>query len=953
MRVVSKIVLCAALLLSSFWGEAATPFDSFRYVMRQVQQRNLKALKQFTANGGWVDVADQNGLTPLCYAMRARDYQGFELLKSQGARSEKMCAARLSSQVQEAFYADQPASHTYYTGTFAAAEKVGETALGVSALSGSTLLWTGLGVAGAAGAVALASGGGGGGSGSGGSSDSASGEPTTPDEPPLTSDAEDFNTPEYRLSGALTPIKAAEAFARGYDGKGVRVAVLDTGVYHHTDLDDNIIGGYNFDYGPCRTAGDKTNCYAYENGTLYLYKNGGKQVIGALDKESWESYFYSYANWYDWDTQKEDWTPSGNLGKDNFHGTHVAGLIAALRNNTGTEGVAPKADLIIGRVDMWDTFSESARQLFDMNPDVINVSLGLSGITASEANHTIGGMTGFEYYVGSSGVSFFKKAAETNTVLVFAAGNDGLSDASLFAAAPAANVLKGYQLDNLVISVVAVDRNLNLAAYSNRCGSTAAWCLAAPGGTSGDPIFSTTFDDGYIGLYGTSMAAPTVSGSVAVLLSAFPNLTPQNAVQILFDTATDLGAPGVDSVYGHGLVNLEAATRPQGELQLALDNSGERRTAFSGAVLNLPKALGTKALAALPKEVMVLDKYDRSFFMGTERLVRVQDTSFNHFKRSFRAFLSQPAAQKSAPSDTFSLRFSAPISDFTSGWNAGLIDMRLQATDRLEMRAFYTEDTQFFDADFDRNLLKNPFMALKDAYGIQNTYSLTPTVSVGFQTAIGRSGLVAFSEDSQLSDIDRQSYTWAFETGYMPMERLNMTATAGMTSEKGSVLGMKGEGAFETKGAETYFLGLALEWQPHPRLTLAGSWFYGETRPRRQSDVFGFHNLKSQQLALDARYHFDSNRFAGVSAVMPLLTRGTLATLLPVGRDYETDTLLMSRERLNLKPEAQEWRLNTYYTTPIGDNWLFRSEAGARLYPDGIRDNRPDWRMMLGFSYQY
>ena len=68
-------------------------------------------------------------------------------------------------------------------------------------------------------------------------------------------------------------------------------------------------------------------------------------------------------------------------------------------------------------------------------------------------------------------------------------------------------------------------------------------------------------------LSGTSFSAPHVAGALALLLQAFPSLTGQQALQILFQTATDLGAPGVDPIYGHGLVDpgprLLAARRAQ------------------------------------------------------------------------------------------------------------------------------------------------------------------------------------------------------------------------------------------------------------------------------------------------------------------------------------------------------------------------------------------------------
>ncbi|MCD1635708.1 autotransporter domain-containing protein [Martelella mediterranea] len=124
-----------------------------------------------------------------------------------------------------------------------------------------------------------------------------------------------------------------------------------------------------------------------------------------------------------------------------------------------------------------------------------------------------------------------------------------------------------------VVVVVALDAYNEIADYSNRCGVAAEWCVTAPGGNPYLPgtsppdgrydsgIYSSIpRDDGFYGsASGTSMAAPNVSGAVAVLTEAYPSFTPAEIVEILFMTAEDLGAAGIDAVYGWGLVRLDRA----------------------------------------------------------------------------------------------------------------------------------------------------------------------------------------------------------------------------------------------------------------------------------------------------------------------------------------------------------------------------------------------------------
>ena len=99
-----------------------------------------------------------------------------------------------------------------------------------------------------------------------------------------------------------------------------------------------------------------------------------------------------------------------------------------------------------------------------------------------------------------------------------------------------------------------------MSDFSNKAGVAAAGYLSAPGsdiitGCDGSICYRAN---------GTSFSAPHVSGAVALLLDAFPNLTGQQAVRILFDTARDAGDPGTDVVYGRGLMDLTRAFQPVG-----------------------------------------------------------------------------------------------------------------------------------------------------------------------------------------------------------------------------------------------------------------------------------------------------------------------------------------------------------------------------------------------------
>ena len=157
----------------------------------------------------------------------------------------------------------------------------------------------------------------------------------------------------------------------------------------------------------------------------------------------------------------------------------------------------------------------------------------------------------------------FSAPAQQGALQVFSAGNDGQPQPEAPAGLP--YVFPNLQPNWLAVVNITIDSNGRPGGLyagptdpSNACGVAAMWCLAAPGEVNYVPIPGTQFG-GYG--FGTSFAAPAVTGIAAQLWQAFPWMSASNVQQTLLTTATDLGAPGVDAVYGWGLVNGGKAVR--------------------------------------------------------------------------------------------------------------------------------------------------------------------------------------------------------------------------------------------------------------------------------------------------------------------------------------------------------------------------------------------------------
>ncbi|MGI9337320.1 MAG: S8 family peptidase, partial [Gammaproteobacteria bacterium] len=117
------------------------------------------------------------------------------------------------------------------------------------------------------------------------------------------------------------------------------------------------------------------------------------------------------------------------------------------------------------------------------------------------------------------------------------------------------------------LAVIAVDSRRSIAGFSNACGAAKHWCLAAPGVDI--PLVSGSV---LITASGTSFSAPHVSGALALLKSRFPQMSMSVIVQMLLQTADDLGEAGVDDIYGHGMVNVSAALQAQSNTRMLMAN---------------------------------------------------------------------------------------------------------------------------------------------------------------------------------------------------------------------------------------------------------------------------------------------------------------------------------------------------------------------------------------------
>lgn len=214
------------------------------------------------------------------------------------------------------------------------------------------------------------------------------------------------------------------------------------------------------------------------------------------------------------------------------HGTHVAGLIAARADGTGTTGVAPKARLLSVKALESDGVRGNGKtswvaaaigRAVDAGVDIINLSVG----GAIKENQLL--------------QEAISRAEEADILVVCAAGNTGTSDKNY----PAA-----YQESVAVSAVRRQMKQYVIASYSNY----GDWIdICAPGSN----LYATSLNNGYEVMTGTSMACPLVSGGAALLLAEDPSLSSRQLKELLMESSKDLGAEGKDTRYGAGMLDLQ------------------------------------------------------------------------------------------------------------------------------------------------------------------------------------------------------------------------------------------------------------------------------------------------------------------------------------------------------------------------------------------------------------
>jgi hypothetical protein len=696
----------------------------------------------------------------------------------------------------------------------------------------------------------------------GGGSGGGAGSSTTRSIAACTDSGTAFQTAEYYALGntvvgrGLSKICASNAYARGYTGSGVKVGILDTGITTaaHQEFDGS--GKRNYDTG-------------------------------------------------------SDLVSSDNIPQDGHgHGTHVAGIIGADKDNTGMHGVAYGASLYHYRIfnDAGTTtntiIANGIQKAIDNGGlSILNHSWGTAGSCTSQSSCETG--------VGSTVYAKIVAAAQANIIQVFSAGNENVSSPSY----EANSVAYDSRLQGVTLAVAAVGTDGVIANYSNKCGTAASYCLAAPGSFIYSTYISGTTS--YELLSGTSMAAPLVSGSLAILKQQFTSLTNTQLVTRLLESATNTGIYSDTSIYGYGLLNLGQATTPMGVLQTLsgsnnLDSSSASYIDLSSTSFISSASFSNALKKSLNgKQLEVYDSFDQANF-------KVALSDLIGSKSNVSEFNAASHFNRLKPKDKSEIYLS-PFGQTEATYVNGQLESNLFTSYNNFLAIGYNQDTNSFLKNEKTNLLANDKIFSKNYFN--NPYFYNEGGSNFFMSLNNnQSGLDTFM-NSNSNDL---GFAMKFNNGEKLTEdgyASNLEFSFGVSAENKKFLNSSSSGAFATEDfSNTNFLGLKYN-KTVQDLNFVSSIYMGQTfiNEKESSYLSGSKPIYTSSLTMGVikdNFYDPSQKIGFVMSQPQKVEKGEINLRVPTSSNRDRN-VSYTTHNVDLKPDARQVNLDLIFEKSI------------------------------------
>jgi hypothetical protein len=628
------------------------------------------------------------------------------------------------------------------------------------------------------------------------------------------------------------------------------------------------------------------------------------------------------------------------------HGTAVATVLAAARNDRLILGVAWGATIMALRTDTpgscAKTDTSDKNSGCQHSDSAITQALDHARTSGARVvNISLGG----DDSAPSTLMAAIDRATAAGIVIVISAGNDSAAAPDTFAQSFANSAVARGQ----VIIAASVNAAGQHSGFSNGALGFENTTLSA----LGEHVLSQDQNGNTFYYGGTSFSAPQIAGAVALLAQAFPNLTGAQIVALLMSSATDAGTAGTDSVYGAGILNIANAFAPRGATSLA--GSATPVSLSANGTLSAPMgdAGEVGSLSAV-----ALDSLGRAYTINLKPTLRgttpqltlapalqIQRQSVNIDNGPVSIALNIAPRRGNA---TESSRLMLSSEDARQARAlSGAITMRLGGGTSVSMG--FSESADSLAAWID-GTGEPAFLIAGDTQGsigfdhvTGNGMAVRHQIGTHFAlTAAAEHGRAWHSTRTQLYDPwerdDRNGYGSMGVGAQGWTGPLSMSLNATFLREEGTLLGARFAPSIGVQAGRTLFIDSMVALDPGDGWRLAAAFRQGWTQA-------GSASMRTNAWSIDGekRGIMDRTDRMALRLSQPLrVESGGIGLLLPTGYDYATSLATWTRETLSLAPRGRQIDGEAVYSVPMGAGWLttnayWRRDSGnLAWFPDEI-----------------
>ena len=516
------------------------------------------------------------------------------------------------------------------------------------------------------------------------------------------------------------------------------------------------------------------------------------------------------------------------------------------------------------------------------------------------------------------------------------------------------------ELKEYWIAVVAVDSNFRETLYTNRCGVAKEFCIAAPG----DSINSVNSGGGYVEASGTSMAAPHVTGAIAILIETFPTLSPAQIVDRIINTANpNVGfqqcntynhatgqctyTSGYDEdKFGQGMLDLDAATKPIAVLALSVGGTSLSSSAMytlDSTRLKLSKAFGQnrnlgnsdlKKINNLSKQILgtqsiaSFDTYDNAiFFLDLSSLTAGSSYTplglnqvmlKDYEEQSLYDFGIIKLSGIVNSTDTKTDQYNFPFKTLKA--TISLNDFFQIKYNYAEIQDFFfistKKDSKITESLFTYSAFRNPYLGRSGEFEGREIF-LKINSKLKFSLSYAEEGYIQELETNlseRKKEVIFKGFNAHIESGFI--DKINLSYLR--MEEEGAFLGSKTSGAFRLKDPSvSNIFSTMIEKRMNSRLVIYASGYYGltEVDPDTDSLFSDFKTIQSTSWSLGLLNNevISKNDSLGLVVHQPLRAEnGSFNLRIPGSADYRGN-IYYKDHAYSLKPNGREIDYETFY----------------------------------------